>query len=73
MNRAAGIALLLALCCGCGDDDGRTTLRFWAMGREGEVVTELLQGFYKEQPDVPVRVEQLPWSCLLYTSPSPRD
>jgi multiple sugar transport system substrate-binding protein len=46
--------------CARADDPA---VRFWAMGREGEVVTELLQGFYKEQPDVPVRVEQLPWSA----------
>ena len=63
MNRAAGIAVLLALCCGCGDDDGRTTLRFWAMGREGEVVRELLPEFERENPGVRVEVQQIPWTA----------
>ncbi len=38
-------------------------VRFWAMGREGEVVTELLTDFAREQPHIEVRVEQLPWSA----------
>jgi multiple sugar transport system substrate-binding protein len=29
-----------------------TTLRFWAMGREGEVVEELAQEFERENPGV---------------------
>lgn len=39
------------------------TLRFWAMGREGEVVSELLADFTRERPDIRVAVEQLPWSA----------
>ena len=46
----------------CGKADDRT-LRFWAMGREGEVATELLAGFERENPDVRLRIEQLPWSA----------
>ena len=38
-------------------------LRLWAMGREGQVVAELLQGFTQERPDIAVRVDQLPWSA----------
>ncbi len=33
------------------------------MGREGEVVSELLRDFQREEPGVPLRVEQLPWSA----------
>lgn len=49
---------------GCGDSrDGTTVLRFWAMGREGEVVRELLPQFEAENPDVRVDVQQIPWSA----------
>ena len=47
---------------GCQPRHG-TTIRFWAMGREGEVATTLLSGFLQENPDVKVRIEQLPWSA----------
>lgn len=63
MKRAAGIAVLLALGCGCGGDDGGVTLRFWAMGREGEVVRELLPEFERENPGVRVEVQQIPWTA----------
>jgi multiple sugar transport system substrate-binding protein len=33
------------------------------MGREGEVATQLLRAFERENPDLRVRVEQLPWSA----------
>lgn len=48
---------------GCGRASGRTPLRFWAMGREGEVAHELLAGFRAEQPQVELRIEQLPWTA----------
>lgn len=38
-------------------------LRFWAMGREGEVLPELLDGFTREHPEIPVHVERLPWTA----------
>lgn len=48
---------------GCARDGGTTTLRFWAMGRESEVVAELMPGFERENPGVRVKVEQLPWTA----------
>jgi multiple sugar transport system substrate-binding protein len=39
-----------------------TAVRFWAMGREGEVVGELLQDL-ERSTGISVRVEQLPWSA----------
>jgi multiple sugar transport system substrate-binding protein len=64
--RAATLALALATAavaggCRAGDDDGRTVIRFWAMGREGEVVPELVRAFEREHPDVRVDVQQVPW------------
>ena len=47
---------------GCRSE-GVTTLRFWAMGRESEVVSELMPAFEREHPGVRVKVEQLPWTA----------
>jgi len=41
------------------------TVRFWAMGREGQVVRELLRDFSAQHPQVQVRIEQVPWSAAL--------
>jgi multiple sugar transport system substrate-binding protein len=51
----------LLLLSACARDDARTELRFWAFGREGEVVAELARDFEKENPDIRVRVQQIPW------------
>jgi len=42
---------------------GVTTLRFWAMGREGEVVQELVKDFEREHPEIRVEVQQIPWTA----------
>jgi multiple sugar transport system substrate-binding protein len=64
---AAAIAcgLLLALgVAGCAPRPGApVTLRMWAMGREGEVVSELVRDFEREHPGVHVHVQQIPWSA----------
>ena len=62
----AGVLLaggLLLAGCGGGRGGGRTTLRFWAMGREGEVVQELVRDFERENPDIEVVVQQIPWGA----------
>jgi multiple sugar transport system substrate-binding protein len=49
---------------GCGrrsSDAG--PLSFWAMGREAEVVAELLPTFHARHPGVQVHVQQLPWTA----------
>lgn len=46
-----------------GDAPEAVELRFWAMGREGEVVSELVRDFEKANPGVRVRVQQIPWSA----------
>jgi multiple sugar transport system substrate-binding protein len=59
---AALVALVLA--AGCGQSaSGETVLRFWAMGREGEVVAKLLPEFEHANPGIRVRVQQLPWTA----------
>jgi multiple sugar transport system substrate-binding protein len=39
------------------------TVRFWAVGREGEYAVELLQDFLRERPDIEVEVQKLPWTA----------
>jgi multiple sugar transport system substrate-binding protein len=38
-------------------------LRFWAMGREGEVVARLLPEFERANPGIRVAVQQVPWTA----------
>ena len=40
-----------------------TELRVWGMGREGEVLRELVPEFERAHPGVRVRVQQIPWSA----------
>jgi len=67
IRTVVGVALAAATViglegCGTAAGDG-VTLRFWAMGREGEVVQELVRDFERENPGVRVRVQQIPWSA----------
>ncbi len=55
--------VLVVLPAGCARDDEATTLRFWAMGREAEVVAELLQDFERENPGIRVDLQQIPWTA----------
>lgn len=56
-------ALVLAAVAACAAEDEALTVRLWAMGREGEVVSELLEEFVAERPGVRVRVQSIPWSA----------
>jgi multiple sugar transport system substrate-binding protein len=62
--RSAGtaIALFAALACGRSAEDG-TAVSVWAMGREGELVRELVPEFERRNPGIRVRVQQVPWSA----------
>jgi len=67
-RRAAFVHLMFvvaAAATGCSRDAGdqRATLRLWAMGREGEVVSELIPAFEREHPGIRVQVQQIPWSA----------
>src|SRR5437867_12238855 len=62
--RRFSIVVAFALVAGCGPSaSGETVLRFWAMGREGEVVAALLPEFEQTNPGIRVKVQQLPWSA----------
>lgn len=68
--RQRACALLAALglgviagACASSEEKAPTRLRFWAMGREGEVVQELVQKFEAENPDVRVHVQQIPFTA----------
>ncbi|HEY3097662.1 MAG TPA: sugar ABC transporter substrate-binding protein [Methylomirabilota bacterium] len=58
------MVVAFALTAGCGPSaSADTVLRFWAMGREGEVVTALLPEFERANPGIRVKVQQLPWTA----------
>ncbi len=56
---------LLAAGCGGGAAEGEPTgvVRFWAFGREGEVVRELVPEFERRNPGLHVDVQQIPWTA----------
>jgi multiple sugar transport system substrate-binding protein len=56
-------ALAGALACAPTRGDGRVTLRFWAMGAEGEKVQALVRDFEREHPGVHVELQQIPWTA----------
>lgn len=60
---ACGAMLAFALAACQRADGGPVVLRFWAMGREGEVVRELLADFERGHPGIRVEVQQLPWTA----------
>jgi multiple sugar transport system substrate-binding protein len=64
--RSLALALLLLSTFSlgaCRDQDARTTIRFWAMGREAEIVAELIPQFERENPGLRVEIQQIPWSA----------
>ena len=64
MMRLISIVLMLGLLASCTQRQQQgVVLKFWAMGREGEVVTELIPEFERTHPGVRVEVQQLPWTA----------
>ncbi|MDQ3697336.1 MAG: sugar ABC transporter substrate-binding protein [Gemmatimonadota bacterium] len=61
--RGAFLALVTAAACSDSRGSDTVTLRFWGMGREGEVVQELIPAFERENPGVHVEVQQIPWTA----------
>ena len=59
----AVVMLVLAACSRGGlDAQGRKTVKFWAMGYEGEVVAQLIPEFERENPDIRIDLQQIPWT-----------
>jgi multiple sugar transport system substrate-binding protein len=60
-----GSIALLAIYAACdrAEGAGEVTLRFWAMGAEGEQVAKLVPQFERENPGIRVRVQQIPWTA----------
>jgi len=57
-------AIVLPSLMGCGGDStSAAVIEFWAMGREGEVVRELMPEFEQRNEGVRVRVQQIPWTA----------
>ncbi len=56
----AAVLLLAAAAC---RHERRPALRLWALGREGEVVAQLLPDLERRRPGLRVRVQQIPWSA----------
>jgi multiple sugar transport system substrate-binding protein len=62
----SGLALLAAtllLSCTAARDDSVVHLRMWGLGREGQVVAELMPEFHRRNPDIRVTVQQIPWTA----------
>jgi multiple sugar transport system substrate-binding protein len=57
----AGAALAAISVGACSDPRGPTTIRLWALGREGEVVGALVRDFERAHPEIRVEVQQLPF------------
>jgi multiple sugar transport system substrate-binding protein len=58
-----GIAVLAAgFSCGPTNDQ-RTTIRFWGLGNEGEMVRGLIPEFERTHPNIRVIVQQIPWTA----------
>lgn len=55
--------LALPVACRTASVDDAVTLRFWAMGGEGEAVQQLLPEFERRNPGIRVEVQQIPWSA----------
>ncbi len=65
-RRWAAILLMCALAApaGCsGQAEQQTVVDFWAMGGEGERIHPLVEQFERANPDVKIRVQQVPWTA----------
>ena len=58
----AVLAVLAVLLAGCGRAPEQEPVRFWAMGREAEVVAELVPEF-ERQTGIEVEIQQVPWTA----------
>ena len=62
-RRLAGALLIVLLAACAPSPTDRQTIRFWVMGREGEVIAQLIPEFERANPGIRVRVQQVPWTA----------
>lgn len=55
--------ILLILIFSCARDRASNRLEFWGLGREGEVVAEMIPEFERRNPGIDVVVQQIPWTA----------
>jgi multiple sugar transport system substrate-binding protein len=64
MLRHLHVGVMILVLLGCrAESAGPVVVEFWAMGREGEVVQQLVPEFERRISGVHVRVQQIPWSA----------
>ncbi|OXM12998.1 sugar ABC transporter substrate-binding protein [Paenibacillus herberti] len=60
-----GVLMAGSLLAGCssgeGESGGKTTLNVWAMGDSSKPMEEMAIAFSKENPDIAVKVQAIPW------------
>lgn len=64
--RCFGAMLALALLAGCARPEasaGKVTIRFWHgfTAKDGETMLEIVRRFNRENPEIEVRVQRIPW------------
>jgi multiple sugar transport system substrate-binding protein len=57
----AGLLVVLSL-ASCARDKEQTVIRFWAMGREAEVVAQFMPEFERANPGIRVDLQHIPWT-----------
>ncbi|NIJ72113.1 multiple sugar transport system substrate-binding protein [Xanthomonas sp. F4] len=63
IGRWFSLGLVVLAVCGCARAPQGEVVRFWAMGREAEVVAELIPQFEKENPGIHVDIQNIPWTA----------
>ena len=54
---------VISACEPAARGDAVVTLRFWALGQEGEVVQAMMPAFERLHPNIRVHVEQIPFTA----------
>ena len=58
------LLVVVVVALGCGERRPATApLTLWAMGREGEVVEQMMPTFEARHPGLRVKVQRIPWSA----------
>ncbi|MFA6469434.1 MAG: sugar ABC transporter substrate-binding protein [Bacteroidota bacterium] len=58
------VLVLIVFASGCTRQDEKiTTIKFWGMGNEGEMVQSLIKEFERRNPTIKVEVQQIPWTA----------